>query len=411
MKKILCAVLVLLLTGCSASTSEPIDISDKYIKPINEVSFYNELKKETKDKLDFVYGGDKVNNNLIEMIGKVLTSQELEDINGNKVYFEDLQKKNIVLEVVQESCEHCLKQVPLTESILESDEDAVFVQFFAFGEKEEIEDFYERAKTEINDKLIIIPENDEMRDYVKKVGVDSTPTFIFFNHGVCTFACSGDLSLPKYNRAKKLAFQDSISRDDLVNEEGISVFDLGRDYNDVLNDLSFESRDKLAKIENSEQLTIDVLGQYVKFNELYEKDENEPMYEIETFTKYVNKPLIIFYVGYIKDNIDKDVAVINTFAEKHPEINLLTILMDTKDVQTSNKYAELGLKLETDVISSNAEIPQQLLDTKVYTYPAALFIQENTFVGGCHSIDNPDTIERAYETFIGEDSIAIIDNN
>ena len=100
--------------------------------------------------------------------------------------------------------------------------------------------------------------------------------------------------------------------------------------------------------------------------------------------KYYDKPFVVFYVGYIKDNLEKDVSIINEIASKHKDLNMLTILMDTKDIETSSIYKESELKLNTDIVSSNSEIPKQFLDTSVISYPAALFIQDNVFTGGCH---------------------------
>lgn len=409
MKKIICLLVTLLLL-CSCSYKNPKHSIDEYVKPLNEVNFYNELADDIKETLDPLYGSVTVNNNLLQMVDKKLTDLIVEDYYGNTINFNDYQDENIILEIVQYSCEHCLKQVPLTENIV-NNEGITFIQYFAWGDKEQIDDFYDRANMSMSDKVIVIPQNDELSSYVTSLEVDSTPTFLFFNHSKLTFACIAELSYPMYQNIKEYAYKDNTySINDFVNNEGILVFDLNRSYDDVLNDLSTINKDKLAKIDNSEEITVNVIGKELKLNELYEANEN-PIYTIDSYEKYYDKPFVVFYIGYIKNNLEKDVAIVNEFAEKHKDLNMLTILMDTKDLQTSSLFKDRKLKLSTDVVSSNAEIPKQFLDTSVVSYPAALFIQDNVFTGGCHSFASSETLERAYETFLGEESIALISNN
>lgn len=409
MKKIVSILLVSVLL-CACTSSGIKHTKDEYIKPLHEVNFYDELNNDIKSRLDPLYGSVKVNNNLLQMVDKELTDLSVEDYYGNIINFNDYKDENIILEIVQYSCEHCKKQVPLTENIVNND-DITFIQYFAWGDKEQIDEFYDAANMPMSEKVIVIPHDDELSHYVSYLEVDSTPTFLFINHGKVSFACIAELSYPMYVNIKDYAYSDNTyHQDDFVNNEGILVYDLNRSYDDVLNDLSTINKDKLAKIDNSEEITINIIGNELLLNELYEEGEN-PIYTIETYEKYYNKPLVIFYLGYIKDNLVKDVSIINGFANNHKDLNMLTILMDTKDIETSSIYKESGLKLNTDVVSSNSEIPKQLLDTSVVSYPAALFVQDNIFTGGCHSIVTSEALERAYESFIGEESIALVINN
>lgn len=408
MKKLISILLVLCLCACS-SVKEPIDKSKEYITPINEVSFYEELNDTLKAKLLNIYGDDSVTNNLFEVVGKSLADLCLKDINGKTVDFKDYQDKEIVLEIVQNTCEHCKKQVPLTETIL-ANEDIIFIQYFAWGDKEEILEFYQDAKREIPSNLIVIPIDEEMNKYVTSLSIDATPTFLLCKDGTINFACVGDLSYSKYLNAKEVAYTNPLKKADFVNNEGTSVFDLYRGYDDVINDLSNSNKDKLAKVENLEDMTINSIGKPVNFFELYERDVN-PLYIIERYEKYINEPLVVFYIGYFKNNLEKDVYLVNDFAKKHTDLNILTVLMDTKDLSTSPLYKAANLSLLTDVVSSNSEIPVALLDTYVVTYPACIFIQDNIITGGLYSYESVEDLEYAYDIFIGEDSIALLNNN
>ena len=406
MKKLLTVLLLLCLCACS---TEKIETKREYIKPLNEINFLDSLNDQTRTKLASLYGRAEVNNNLLKMIGSKLTDIKVEDYYGNEVDFLNYYNGELVFEIVQYSCEHCLKQVAFTENILEST-DVPFIQFFAWGTKDQINDFYERSKHELNEKVIVIPQNEELSKYITDLGVDETPTFLFFKDGKLRFADSGEISPAKFINVKELAFESDFSSKDLVNNERVAVFDLYRGYDDVLNDLSIDSKDKLAKIDNSEELTVDVIGKTIDYKVVYEQD-GDPLYKLDNYNKFINKPTVVFYLGYINKNLEKDVAIINEFASNHKDLKMLTILMDTKDLETSPLYKDSGLELLTDVVSAKAEVPTQLIDTLVVSYPAALFIQDNVFVGGCHSIESSDTIERAYETFIGDGSIALTSNN
>ena len=128
MKKTICLLVTLLLL-CSCSDKNPKHSIDEYVKPLNEVNFYNELADDIKETLDPLYGSVTVNNNLLQMVDKKLTDLIVEDYYGNTINFNDYQDENIILEIVQYSCEHCLKQVPLTENIV-NNEGIIFIQYF-----------------------------------------------------------------------------------------------------------------------------------------------------------------------------------------------------------------------------------------------------------------------------------------
>lgn len=410
MKKLVLLFLIMfMLTSCSSKTIDKDEVSDKYIKPINQIDYYDYLNDSLKNKLKNVYEDQKVTNNLLELVDTKLPDINCLDYYDNPVYFRDLSNGKVVFEIVQYSCDHCLKQVPLTEEILKNS-DITFVQYFAYGSKEQIDDFYDKADRDIPKDLLVIPENKELSNYFMDEGVDSTPTFLFYEDGNVRLAKIAELSYAQFINATKLAYESPFTSKDLVDNNGDDVRKLLRTYDDVLDDLSTESKDKLAKITNAEELTINVIGKYLEFYSLYE-EEAGAIYKLDTYTKYINKPLVVFYLGYINNNLEDDINLINAFKNNHKDLNVLTILMDTKDIQTSSVYQGIDLELNTDYVSSNSVIPKQLLDTKVNEYLAALFIQDNIFTGGVSGIKSVETIENAYNTFIGEESIALIKNN
>ena len=99
-----------------------IDKKDEYITPINEVSFYDVINDELKQKLLDIHGENSTANNMFEVLEEDLTDLKLNDINGNTIDFNSLKDKEFILEIVQNTCEHCKKQVPLTETILKNED-------------------------------------------------------------------------------------------------------------------------------------------------------------------------------------------------------------------------------------------------------------------------------------------------
>lgn len=405
MKKIISIILILLLCGCN---SKSIRNNEDYITPIND-NLYELLNDDLKASFSNIYSKDELTNNLLEMIGEKITDLKVNDYYDQVIDFNDYKNGNVVFEVVQNTCQHCKKQAALSEVIV-ANEDITFIQYFAHGDKKQIDEFYKEANVKMNDKIIVIPESDELSQYISKLGVDQTPTFIFFKDGIINLACIGEVSHSRYLNIANIAFKQGLAKNDLISNDGVNVFDLYRDYDDVLNDLSTISKNKLALIDDSEELTVKQIGKPFRFNEFYDK-EGEVLYSFDNYESYIDKPLVVFYLGNMNDNLKKDVSIINEFVSIHKDLNILTILMDNKDIQTSIEYKNLGLSLNTDVTSSNGELPRQFIDTSVISYPAVLFIQDNIINGGCHSFKSIETLKVAYDIFLNDTSIALKANN
>lgn len=396
---------MLLLCGCSSSY---VEASDKYITPINDINYFNNLNDELKEELSKVYS-DGCQNCYIDMLNETLVDLKLNDFYGNEIDFNSFNDKKVVFEIVQKSCEHCLAETRLMEDILDEESDVTFIEYFAYGTIDEIKDFYNRAGVSIPKNLIIIPENKELSNYFLGIGVEDTPTFMFYENNVLKLAVIGDTSYARYYNCYKIAYESDFSKDKLTNNEGINVLSLYRGIDDVLEDI-YVNRNKLALLGDAEDLTANIIGKPVLFNTLYEKEE-DALINIESYSKYINKPLVVFYIADIIDNLENNVKLINSFVEEHNKLNVLTILVDNDDLHTSQTYIDLGLKLESDVVSKTGFIPQSFVDTLINEYPSVVYIQDNIFMGGIRNIQDLDSINLGYDTFIGEQSIALIENN
>lgn len=407
MKRLLVISITLyLLTLCSCSFKETKN--NIYINPINEANIYELVNDDLKSKLKLIYENNTIDNRLLLMIGKELANIKVNDYFDNEVNLNYYIDKNVVIEITNHTCSYCLKQLPVLKEL--NKEGITFIQYFKNGSKEDIESFYNDAGVSITNDLIIIPQNNEFDAYIDSFKINSTPFFIFYKKGKISFTYDSFLENENYKNIIDLAFNNSFSKDSFIDNDGNNVFDLYRSYDDVLDDLSLTNRYAISSINHhSLQQTIEVIGKHIEFNELYDKEKNT-IYRIDSFNKYSNKELVVFY---IKDNnkLINNIDIINDFIDKHKKLNVLTVLIDAEGSNTSNAVYNCKEKLKGDIVSSKSKIPVEFFNVIVLSYPSVLFIQDNTFMGGICDFDDLDSIEVGYNIFLGSDSIALKKNN
>lgn len=405
MKKLLSLLLIFFLTACSNSGSVFVE-EKEYIKPISSGQLIDRLS----DDLLNLFPLQNRKDYILKDIGMSVPDLSLVDYFGNTVDFNRYANKNLIIEVSAYWCTHCAEQTAYNNKIVENGEIDI-VQFFIEGDKELIKEFYDNEDVEIPTNIKIIPENDDLRAYFVSSGIEMVPSFYFYKQGKLTYLNVGTFTYERFDQIYDCLFGDkSLNRESLVDNRGNSIFDDYREENDLLNDLSISSKDKLALIDGSVDLTLSIMGKGTNFNKLYDEEPNA-IFKIEDYGKYINDEMIVFYIGNIFNNLESDIELINSFKKKHPDINMLTILVDSKDISTSNEYAKLPKKLDTDVVSSNSEIPQIFIDTLINEYPAMLFIENNKMTGGFYNLESLDKMEIAYKVFLGEESIALVKNN
>lgn len=406
MRKILSLLLILiLLTACSTSGSNFVS-EREYIKPISSIGLADRLSDELKK----IFGSYNLKDYILKDIEMESPDLSLEDYFGEIVDFNNYKEGNLIIEVSASWCTHCAEQTAYNNQIIEKGNVNV-IQFFIDGDKELVKEFYDNENVDIPTNIHIIPENPELQAYFVSSNIEMVPSFYFYKDGKLTFINVGTITYEKYTAMYDYLFGDkAFNKDNLVDNMGKSIFDKYRDEEDVLNDLSVSSKDKLALIDNSSDLTISTIGKDLALNKLYD-EEKDALFKIDNYGKYLDEELIVFYLANIFNNLDGEIELINSFKDKHPDTNMLAILVDNKDLSTSREYAKLPNKLKIDVVSLNAEIPQIFIDTFINEYPAMLFAQDNKLTGGFYDIESLEKMERAYSIFLGDESIALINNN
>lgn len=403
MKKVLTLLLsILLLTACSTSGSNFV-VEKEYVKPLTS----SNLSDRLSDELSKVFKTKNKQDYILKDIGIDSPSLVLNDYYGQVVDFNKYKQGNLIIEVSAYWCTHCAQQTANNTKIIENS-DVEIIQFFIDGDNDLIKEFYAKEEVEIPSDITVIAENAELQSYFVSTNIQMVPSFYFFKDGKLTYINVGLLTYEEYEAIKEYLFGDkALTRDSLVDNMGKSIFENYMDYNDVLNELSSDSKDKLALIDNCEELTVSIIGKDVNFNKLYD-EEDGAIYKIDNFGKYLNDELVVFYLGNIHNNLESEIELINNFKAEHKDLNMLAILVDSKDISTSDAYKELDKKLNIDVISSNAEIPQVFVDTLINEYPACVFIQDNKLTGGFYNLESLEKMNRALETFVGENSIALV---
>ena len=413
MKKLLLVLLVFVLSGCSINANnDPIDISNEYIAPIKENAFYDFLNDEAKAIIDAanVDEGD-IDNYLLEMWGKELIDFDIKDLNGDFFNLTEFKNSKVIIELAQYNCEHCKLQMKNVEELAKKHPEIVFIQYFVVGDEDEINDFYLLSGCDFVDEIRVVPENSKLREVVEETYAPLyTPTFMFFNNNVLTYSKIGEFSDRVFDAVYDIAFNNALPKEKLTTNDGISIFDTKREYDQVLADFSSDSLSKIHMLEKAEEITIRNVCKYVDYYDLYEAD-GEPLYSIDTFEKYINKELVVFYLANINNNLKNDLDLIEEFRQAHKNLNILVILIDNKDIDTSSAYKNLNIENNFDVISYKAIIPATLLEMDVHEYPACVYIDNNVVTGGFLNVNSLNDIEYGYSIFMGDTSVALIKNN
>ena len=235
LKKLLIVLLSLLLISCEKEVIEDKKeeeiIESKFIDPIKDVFLCDELNENIKNKwMEIINtdGGRGISNYQIEMLFKDIYEGELIDINGNTVDLNSYDK--LVFNFVSTECGACKQEISeCINDLVNEYEDVTFIQYFGIGEKEDILNMYSSLNVTIPDNLIIIAHNDDFHNYMKyDLKAEMYPTFVFFNAQKVSLVLTSKLSLKAYKKAYDLAFENPIRIEELINKDGIYLFDLNR---------------------------------------------------------------------------------------------------------------------------------------------------------------------------------------
>lgn len=207
-KGILTIVATAMMVGGCATKNE-----QKTIQPVsNEETAYMTFNEEAQEKYVELEGVSDV----VEMpkqflnVGSELPDVDVLTYDDQTINLSDYKGKKIVMEIVSINCNFCREQAQYLEDIKSKNEDAVVMQVFLEGKKDDtglnekgetitvdsIKAFYEAAGAEISDDIVITQANEEINNYVvNELGMENYPTYLLFDEsGKLAYYHSGELS-------------------------------------------------------------------------------------------------------------------------------------------------------------------------------------------------------------------------
>lgn len=419
-KKLILILLTLLLVSCTNNKQEEvIDIpleESLFIDPINDVFLFDELNSEIRNRwLDVVNtdGGSRISNYQLEMLYKDVYDDELVDIDGNIVNLKDYEK--LVINFVSVECGACKLEIEnYINDIVSFDDSIQFVQYFGIGDKEDILDLYKELNVTIPNNLIIIAANDDMKNYMKyDLMAEMYPTFVFYLNNKVSFDIVSKLSLNAYIKAIDIGFNNPIKIEELVDEKKRDIFSLNRDIDDVKNDLSKESIERINYLdepiyEYTSNMTYKMMGKKLDYTNLLEANAGA-ISQVNDYSRYIDKDLVIFYESFSNSSETDKVEFINSLMNDK-DIEYIVVLIEGFESQ-SRIYEEMDIKFNCPVVSNLGYMPRGFYAIGINVYPTALFVKEGTFTGAYAPIACIDDFNYAIDTFLKDKCIALKANN
>ena len=97
------------------------------------------------------------------------------DINGNTVSLKEFTGKRMVLEIIQNTCSYCKKQVPITHKF--TPDDVLLIPIFVNSTKSDIKNFYKELNIALPNIILLDPQKKVVNEFHLK----KTPTSVFID--------------------------------------------------------------------------------------------------------------------------------------------------------------------------------------------------------------------------------------
>ncbi|MBR5754700.1 MAG: hypothetical protein IKX97_02605 [Erysipelotrichaceae bacterium] len=408
-RKIIVILLVLMCVSCAAK-DDADTFSEEYIDPVKDVFIFSELDRKLQDRI-YDAAGREPGNYQLKMLFRNIYDGVVEDIYGNLVSISDHDK--VFLEIVSTKCSHCKNQLSMMDDFL-SKEDVQFVQYFNVGDSEEIIGFYDEAGVEISDDVIIIPKNDELKEYIRDyLGVEMYPTLVSFLNGKVAFVTGGEIDAQTFEKIYDISFTDPLKPEDFIDEDGNNIVDRDRTAKDVEKSLSAHNLEMLRSLDNDDMtydLTLTVIGSPFDFDTVSNSKSSAYINEVEDFGEYKDRQLIVIYT-YLRDNSETDkVEFINSLIDEENGYEYVVVLYEGLE-SSSAALQNMDVGFRCPVVSMNSDVPDDLGRVHFDDYPSAAFIDRGTFTGVYSNIKNVQDFNEALELFLGDGCIAYKRNN
>ena len=316
----------------------------------------------------------------------------------------------VFFEVVSVKCSHCRRMLHQLQE-MEKPSDVLFVQYFNVGEKQEICDLYAEEEVTMRKDFFLVAHQDELADYIRHdLKIESYPTLICFKDGKVTFSIVGEFDQTKWPLITDISFANPLSREELSDEKGNYLPDLIRTSDDVKASLSKENQEKLESLgSESEKLTLKRMGKTFSFAIVRTSHSSVYYNEIEDYSSYADKELVIFYDDLNEGDPKEKIALVNELIKTQADREYIVVL-DEGMASSSSVLENSGMRYECPVISMLSAIPEDFIDYEIGSYPSAVFVEKGTVTGVCTQLDEK-RYKMAAEFFLSEGCIARKDNN
>ena len=412
-KKIaLLSLISLTLMGCTSSNKPTV-------KKIEPVPTKEELTRMIPDKtykiLKDVYGQDITPAmNMLKIAGKEIKDLTMDTItvkkdkdflisDGKSLNFNKLKGKKYVVEIVADWCEYCNQmQKNYFKDIKKENDDIVFVQLFAQGDKKAIQEFYKKSGVEA-DIDYVLPEQAATNDILQNFNVSSFPTFLFFDEkGKLSWEHTGMIDSEAFKALKSKAY-GTVKIYDTFKEGEIDFDKINRSYDDVFADLSDEAIKLIKTIIPDEDKQMALYANLNKnFIDVSLTDADGKKVKLGDFK---GKEFVFEILNVDEENYPgslTSVKNLNKFKEKYKDVVYLQFWLPTENKSAKQYMEAAGLKSKADyVFEFNAEnnVPE-LGDLEIYNFPTQIFINKDFKVAGVmQGAITEEQFDKAFDVF------------
>lgn len=390
MKKLTTIILttLLALTGCTMNKT--------IVKPIsNSSDYYNAFNEEAHNIFKEAFESDDPTLSMKPFylnVGTELPDAELSTYDGSTINPIDYKGKKVVMEFISYWCQFCQTESrEYLDEIIENNDDVVFIQCFLEGGKnihymhkdgsETIEDtikqFYEKAEAKMRDDIIIVQQTENLENVADTLGVNSYPTFMFFDEsGRMSWCVDGLVKTDMFNKYCEIAFDNEVKLYDNFREGLTDPKTIYRTYEDVKDDITDEANQRLESLsldsEKGEEAFYSNVGVSISFeNEM--TDYNGEVMDLSSDNKN-----IIFSYLWDSDELDEQVKVINELQKdmQDEDVVFVTFILQSKEDRDINTIvSELKEPVEGYIIKNlSSNLNRNWLHIKLTSYPQIFFM-------------------------------------
>lgn len=395
LKKIMVAGLAgVCLAGCSTSGS-----ATGNILPVpNSASLADLMPEETYKMMTGVYGKQFINlAGMLNYVGADTTDLTFTTMDGSKLKTEDLKGQKVVYEIVANWCEYCQQEGrDYIDNIYAANEDVTFVQIFAEGNPDEVNEFYSTIGKEMNADYTI-PATTSLEDgaavdkniteFIERTGTASYPTFVFVDEdGKVSWTYAGLIEDSQFSFLTDAAFAETKIYETFT-DETLDTDALNRTIKDVENELSEEAKELIETVESNDS-NLEVL--YANLNrEFFTTTFTDIEGETLDLEELKGKNFIFEILTADETNYTGSKTSAENLAKyKDSAYTYIQFWLPSEDVQTAEQMKDY---LEENDIYGEADyvIPlteennvDELMDIDVYNFPTQFFIDKDYRVAG-----------------------------